>query len=261
MQPWKSSLLGLLKSVLPQRTRHSILHAAFHLAPDEFNRFAYLYALAPSMPLGLKALAERGFGPAAIVDVGAYRGQWTGLAHRIWPSAKLVMVEPNRSNASWLEPVREESGANVHWELLGAEDGTKVTFNVMESGSSVLPERSAVPRVAETRELRRLDSLVRSLPAPALLKIDAQGYELEILKGATAIMPAVHAILLEVAVIEINEGAPLLEEVLRRMGALGFVTYDVMEIHRRPLDGAMNQIDILFVRHDSPLIADKRHYA
>jgi hypothetical protein len=45
------------------------------------------------------------------------------------------------------------------------------------------------------------------------------------------------------------------------MKGLGFVTYDILEIHRRPLDKALSQIDFLFVREQSPLIADKRHFA
>jgi len=45
------------------------------------------------------------------------------------------------------------------------------------------------------------------------------------------------------------------------MTTIGFVAYDILEVHRRPLDRALNQIDIVFVRNDSPLIADKRHFA
>jgi hypothetical protein len=93
------------------------------------------------------------------------------------------------------------------------------------------------------------------------LKIDAQGYELEILKGSTLLIESIDAILLEIALIEINEGAPLLHEVLPFMRSIGFVAYDVLEIHRRPLDRALNQIDVLFVRVDSPLLSDKRHFA
>jgi hypothetical protein len=67
--------------------------------------------------------------------------------------------------------------------------------------------------------------------------------------------------IIELSLIEINAGAPLLDEALSFMRGAGFVAYDILEIHRRPLDGAMNQIDILFLREDSPLRADKRHWA
>ena len=93
------------------------------------------------------------------------------------------------------------------------------------------------------------------------MKIDAQGYELEILKGAPKILRQAQAVILEVALIEINRGAPLLHDVVRFMYENGFVSYDVLEIHRRPLDRALNQLDIFFVREESPLVQDKRHFA
>ena len=93
-----------------------------------------------------------------------------------------------------------------------------------------------------------------------MLKVDAQGYELEILKGATETLPAIEAILLEVSTIEINVGSPLLHDVVGFLKTLGFVAYDILQIHRRPLDGALNQVDFIFVREQSLLIADKRHF-
>src|SRR5262249_21399103 len=120
---------------------------------------------------------------------------------------------------------------------------------------------SPLPRTVETRRLRRLDSLLGQIEPPGFLKIDAQGYELQILKGASKILSDVEAVLLEIAVIEINKGAPLLDEVIAFMKAIGFVAYEILEIHRRPLDQALNQVDIVFVREKSELIADKRHFA
>ena len=146
-------------------------------------------------------------------------------------------------------------------ELLGSSDGEEVTFVVMESGSSVFEERSAVPRERETRQLRTLDSVLGAHSGIDLLKIDAQGYELEILGGAVRLLPSIQAIILEVSLIEINRGAPLANDVFAFMKRHGFVAYDVVEIHRRPLDGAMNQIDVMFVREDHALRADMRHYA
>jgi hypothetical protein len=41
----------------------------------------------------------------------------------------------------------------------------------------------------------------------------------------------------------------------------GFAAYDIFGFHRRPLDKALNQIDVILIREDSALIADKRHFA
>jgi FkbM family methyltransferase len=257
----KTLAIELLGRVLPTRIKNSIFHLSFNLARSEFERFAYDYGLAPSMKFGLAAMARRGFSPRTIVDVGAFRGEWSRIARQIWPASRLVMIEPNVAHQTLLDNVARTLGARFHCELLGAEDGRTVHFNIMGSGSSIMNERSSISRKVEVRRLHTLDLLLDRVESPGLLKIDAQGYELEILKGALRVLSAFEAILLEVAIIEINEGAPLLDEVVSFMKSCGFIAYDILEIHRRPLDGALNQVDIVFIRERSTLIADKRHFA
>jgi len=212
------------------------------------------------MYFGIQELCQHGFKPKKILDIGAYEGNWSRMANSVWPLAEIRMIEPNRAKLPILNSFAEQIGASVSCELLGAEDGKMVEFHLMQSGSSIMAERSSVPRETELREMDTLDSLFPDVESVDLIKIDAQGYELEILKGANRLIQGVAAILLEVAIIEINEGAPILHEVLDFMKDRGFVTYDILEIHRRPLDKALNQIDIMFVREESHLIADKRHF-
>lgn len=261
MNKLKTAIVEALKIVLPDRIKASLFHLSFNLAKNEFDRFSHEYGLAPSMKFGLSAMAKRGFCPRTIVDVGAFEGDWSRLAREIWPQSRILMFEPNVQKQARVSVVANSLGASLFCELLGANDGAPVSFNVMESGSSVLSERSPLDRIIENRKLRRMDTLIEEVESPVFVKIDTQGYELEVLKGAQRILPKIDAILLEVAIIEINEGAPLLDEVVAFLKLLGFVTYDILEFHRRPLDGALNQIDILFVRENSPLVADKRHFA
>jgi FkbM family methyltransferase len=263
MNTIKQSLISLLKNILPEHIKRALFHLSFNLAQGEFERFAFEYCFAPNMRLGLTATARRGLSPNTVIDVGAFEGNWSKLARSIWPDAKIVMFEPLTSKQDRLASVAEDIHATVFCELLGAQDADDISFNVMESGSSVLSERSPLCRTTELRRLRRLDTLLdgEEINPPALVKIDAQGYELEVLKGADQLLQTVDAILLEIAVIEVNEGAPLLHDVIPFMQSAGFVTYDILEIHRRPLDQAMNQVDILFLRASSPLLKDRRHFA
>ena len=247
-------------SILPRAVKNSLFHVGFHVAQQEFSIFSHLYAHAPNMELGMKQMRTLGFEPQTIVDVGAYQGNWSRMAASIWPRANLIMYEPNAAREQVVRSTSAELNATLHEELLGAEAGNNVQFYVMESGSSIMAERSPLDREVETRTLATLDSTLGDIKGPALLKIDAQGYELEILKGCSKHLPAISAILLEVAIIEINSGAPLLHEVVSFMDRIGFITYDIWEIHRRPLDRALNQVDLIFVRKDSPLIRDKRHF-
>ena len=257
----KRGIICALRTVLPRRIKKSIVHLAYHLAPSEFEWFAHTYCIGPSMVAGLRSLSARGFSPRTIVDIGAYEGGWSKMAKETWPECGILMFEPNKAKTAILTQLAKDLNCRVFDHLLGAEDGSKVAFNVMETGSSIMAERSCVTREVEFRTLTTLDSLRLQLEEPALLKIDAQGYELEILKGASSSIQSFEAVLLEIAIIEINECAPLLHEVTAFMDKLGFIASEILEIHRRPLDRAMSQIDVFFLRKESALLADKRFSA
>ncbi len=253
----KRQIMAASRSVLPLRARNALMHFGFNIAREEFDRFAYRYAFAPNMRLALADAKERGLHPRTILDIGAFEGDWARMAKAIWPDAQITMIEANEEKRGCLNSAAGDVDAQLHFALLGPEDGKEVTFHVMESGSSVFEEESAYERRAVTRQTTKLDTLLANVPSVDFIKLDTQGYELEILKGAGRLLSAASAVLMEASLIQINAGAPLLHDVLPFMKERGFMSYEIAEIHRRQRDGAMNQIDILFVREDSPLLASK----
>lgn len=242
--------------MLPSPVGASLFRYAYNCSPEEFERFAYQFSAGQTVPL--KALAARGYSPKVIVDVGAYEGGWSRTVTEIWPRCHVIMVEPNREKQEMLERVAANLEATLFVELLGAEEGKCVEFHVMETGSSVFSERSAVPRRTESRRLRNLDELINGRWQVDFLKIDAQGYELQILAGAQRTLQNANAVLLEVPLIEVNRGSPTFYQVIAYLHRRGYVVYDIFETHRRPLDGVLSQVDLLFVRENSELRADSR---
>jgi hypothetical protein len=69
---------------------------------------------------------------------------------------------------------------------------------------------------------------------------------MSIFDGATNILRSVQAVLLETSLNYVNEGSPILHEVLSYMHDRYFVTFDIQEMHRMPFDRALCQIDVLF---------------
>ena len=257
----KHLVTAALRRSLPRSARRSLVNLGFRLDGERFQHLASKYLFAPDMRFGTESLAGRGFSPSVILDIGAFEGDWSKMAMEIWPAAKFVMIETNPNKAELLRRDPQLRDAALIESLLGPTDGAEVTFYIMESGSSLFKEHSGVERRPVTLKQRTLDSITADLDCVDFIKMDVQGYELEVLKGGRQTLARAQAILIELSLIEINEGAPLLDEALSFMRAAGFAAYDILEIHRRPLDGAMNQIDVLFVREDSFLRADKRHWA
>jgi len=72
------------------------------------------------------------------------------------------------------------------------------------------------------------------------------------------VLAGAEAVLMEVNLIGIYGDAPLLDETVAFMATRGFRVYDICSFMRRPYDGALWQIDAVFVRRTSPLLASKR---
>ena len=167
------------------------------------------------------------------------------------------MVEAQPSKANSLKQVAEELvGVSYEISLVGDQTRITVPFFELETGSGVFEEQSSVPRQTRTYAMTTVDFLLanKGWESVDLIKIDVQGYELEVLKGASGTLSNTEAVLLEVSFIPINKGAPLIHEVIAFMQERGFRIYDICSLIRRPLDKALWQADLIFVDQESPLL-------
>jgi hypothetical protein len=80
---------------------------------------------------------------------------------------------------------------------------------------------------------------------PDLMKIDTQGSEIDILKGAINLIRHLKVLILECPIVKYNQGAPDIQEYLDYVIKLGLVPFQVVEIHM--LNDVFVQIDIAFV--------------
>jgi FkbM family methyltransferase len=204
----------------------------------------------------LQSLAGRGFRPRLAVDVGAYHGEWTALCKRVFPDAGVLMVEAQEGKRAVLEGVCERFGPSVELRtaLLGATGDRAVKFAEMETGSSVFEEQSHFPRTVVEKTTTTLDDLLGPRAQTVdLIKLDVQGYELEVLRGATRALAHAQCVLTEASLVPVNRGCPLVAEVVRFLDDAGFRLTDFCSQIRRK-DGVLWQTDLLFVRNNSPLL-------
>jgi hypothetical protein len=64
-------------------------------------------------------------------------------------------------------------------------------------------------------------------------------------------------VLTEINLLDLHENVPLLHEIVAWLAERGFVAYDICGTTRRPLDDALWQTDMIFVRKDDALRRDK----
>lgn len=216
----------------------------------------------PSQVWSLNNLKANGFNPSVIYDIGAYSGHWTEEMLELFPGGGYFLFEGQQSKQPLLASLAGKHPGKVNYSVgvLGAEDEKMVTFHEYETASSVLSEHFETGAASSQAKLKKLDTAVieNDWPLPDLLKLDTQGYELEILRGGNKCMSHAEVILMEVSFIDIYQHAPLAHEVIHFMHVNGFILYDICTLMRRPLDQALFQADMLFVKKHSSLVQHKK---
>ena len=201
----------------------------------------------------LRQLTCLGFQPRTVIDVGvAYH---TAELYEEFPGTDILLIEPLAEFEPFLRRITERYKAQYVLAAAGEMAGT-ATLNVHPDryGSSLLREVEGASVDGEPRQVPvvTIDEVCaeKGLAGPYLIKVDVQGAELQVLAGARRALEQCEAVILEVSLIAALIGAPEIHDVFAKMKEYGFVVYDLWGFNYRPLDGALAQIDVLFVRED-----------
>lgn len=242
------------------KTNKKYMNLIKKILPFRFKRKVKENLGVPSLHWSLENLKKKNFFPAHVIDIGAYEGHWTLDLLEVYPHAKVFMVEAQKSKSGYLEKVKQQyTNTDYSISLLSSVDGVQKYFYENETASHV-GNVTANNGNSSIMNATTLDSLLkeRKFPFPDLLKLDVQGHEIEVLKGAAEALFHATICLLEVSLLDLGDGNPLLKEVLNFMDEKGFQAYDISHFIRRPFDKSLYQMDMFFVKKDSFLIAEKR---
>jgi FkbM family methyltransferase len=193
-------------------------------------------------------LVQEGFQIHTIYDIGAYKGVWTNRLKNVLPNSGFYLFEANSAHENDLK----NTGSEYFLDALWSSEERREWWSIGGTGDSLFKEnRSLDKKVAPvSKSTRTLDSLIseHNLPFPELIKIDVQGAELEVLKGATAAAAHASIIILELPIIEYNIDAPKISQYLDYMKEIGFLPLELLEVHS---DGKLLlQVDIGFAKED-----------
>jgi FkbM family methyltransferase len=200
-----------------------------------------------------------------VLDVGANSGQWGDLLFETGYSGRLISFEAVPAVHAVLLAHAKMSGKS--WDIapcaaLGGEPG-QMQFNLSANtlSSSALQMRgrhvAAAPDsvyiAKQMVSVERLDHLAAPFmrsDSRLMLKIDTQGYELEVLRGATGLLERVDCMQVELSLVGLYEGAPSYLEMLTYIKSLGFEIFNFVPVFKDRRSGQVLQVDGFFFRSD-----------
>jgi FkbM family methyltransferase len=196
-----------------------------------------------------------------VLDVGAATGAYGTELRAFGYRGLIVSFEPlNGAYAALRDAQRGDNRWRAVQTALGNEEG-EIEINIAgnSDSSSMLPmleaTRKAAPHASyvgvQKVRVCRLDDVSAEYIGAAthpFLKMDTQGYEKQVLEGATMTIPKLVGIQIELSFIPLYEGSMLADEAIGHLYAQGFAIEGIEPGFRNPWTGQLLQADGLFVR-------------
>jgi FkbM family methyltransferase len=179
-----------------------------------------------------RAFKDCGFEPRSIFDIGSSHARWSWQISHLFPEAAFHLSEPlvdykpdyqkgtTGALADWpnLRIHKIAVGNRNGSTLFGSDEAGYSASTLVTEPSNEFPEVFKVP-------IRRLDSYVAEfgLPNPDVLKVDVQGGEIAVLKGADSLLKDVRLVQIETWLRRSYDGkTPLLHEIMEYLGRVSF---------------------------------------
>jgi FkbM family methyltransferase len=226
------------------------------------QRLAETYLFKKKLYRELSRLKNKGIKIDVVYDIGARYGRWSKGASKIFPHAKFYLFEASDKCKSTLMT----QSFPFFIETLSSKIKNVTFYEKNTPGDSYLKDKSIIYKNSAgiTKKTSTITSLIdqKKLPAPDFMKIDTQGSEIDILKGSGKYLKKVKLLYLECPVININHGAPDINEYLTFTKKAGFIPLDFCEKHIH--NNVLLQVDILFINKIEALnmgLINKKHWS
>lgn len=194
-----------------------------------------------------------------IIDVGANEGQFINEVIRFFPNAEIYSFEPlNDCYEKLLLNYKKNNRVHAFNLALGEEDGEIIFCRSSASPSSSILKMGSLHKklyphtanlVEEKVKVKRLDGVMENIKMRdnILLKIDVQGAEDKVIKGASEILKRVDIIITEVSYAALYEGQPLFKDIMTLLENHNYIYMGNLEQFSSPLTNAPIFSDAIFV--------------
>ena len=199
-------------------------------------------------------LKQIGFEPKHIVDVGANHGTWTRETLKYFPDAYYTLLEPQYWMKDSINDLLE-TNKKVQFNAVGAgaEEGT-FNFTIVNRDDSCSFRYTEAEAKAEGFEqmvlpVVTLNNLLAksNLPAPDIIKIDAEGLDIEVLKGTSNYFGQTEIFMVEVGVVNKEFDNSFLK-MINYMDSNGYILFEITDINRPLVPAILWLAELVFVK-------------
>lgn len=192
-----------------------------------------------------------------ILDIGAANGEMVELFHRQFPKCPIYAFEPRSEDFEQLKAKFENNkDITIINKALGTKiSKTKINTTNRRASSSLLEVNKSINdtflaeniRTIEQEDIQisTLDNEIPENTKISLIKIDVQGYELEVFKGGEKTLKNTSMILVEMQNHQIYKGAPQYFEIDEHLRHQGFSLLEIIPSIRR--NGKLYEWDAIYV--------------
>ncbi|MGI0107864.1 FkbM family methyltransferase [Salinimicrobium sp. WS361] len=204
-------------------------------------------------------LKDQDFHPENIFDIGANKGTWSKECMRAFPNSRYYLFEPQKELESDIHENLKKCGNYEVFQVGVGNTNKEMNFTIHERDDSC----SFLYSVDEASErgfkqvnipMVRLEDFVKTqgLEYPSMIKIDAEGLDLEVLEGTGDLLSHTEVILVEAGVM--NKRIPnTMLKVLENLDSKGFRMFDITEMNRPFSNGVLWLCELVFIKKNGVL--------
>ena len=189
-----------------------------------------------------------------IIDVGSNKGQFSLLGSSIFPAAKIYSFEPQIKYLNLQKIILE--GKKVKYFNFGLGNIKKKTnfyiTNREDSSSFLKPTQIKMDKY-KTKQIQKisitkLDEIIKKseIKRPSIMKLDVQGYELEVLKGSKKLLKNIDFIITEISFKKIYKNQVNRKRLFKFLNNNNFKSKKILNISK--MNNKLFQGDELFAR-------------
>jgi len=211
-----------------------------------FNGISPLFELTPLLQKINKA--------ETLIDIGSNKGQFGLIARKFFPNIKIHSFEPQIEQLNKQKKVLGNNNINFYNFALGNEKKSiELNVTLRKDSSSLLKpientnDKYSIENIIDV-QVKKIDELIelKNLKKPIILKLDVQGYELEVLKGAEKMLNYINYIITEISFINIYQNQVLSDELIKFLESKSFLLTEKCNLSM--LDDKPFQEDVLFIK-------------